>query len=86
MPFYSRFSVYIDNAELGYMTGKKTKCNAPANQRLVIVSVDLGVNHCDVYRRRYSLRKHGRSAIEGRTVRDLTQRLEFLLTSQIVRT
>jgi hypothetical protein len=34
------------------------------------VDTDLDVNHCDVYRQRCSLRKRGRSAVEGRTIRD----------------
>jgi hypothetical protein len=42
------------------------------------VGADLGTNHCNAYRRRCYLRKRGQSATEGRTVRDLAQRLGFL--------
>jgi hypothetical protein len=42
------------------------------------VDTDLGVNHCDEYRRRCSLRKRRRFVAEGRTVCDLAQRLGFL--------
>jgi hypothetical protein len=42
------------------------------------VGDDLGANHYDEYRRRCPPWKRGWSATEGRTVRDLAQRLGFL--------
>jgi hypothetical protein len=42
------------------------------------VGADLGANHYDEYQRWCSLWKCGRSAIEGRTVCDVAQRLGFL--------
>jgi hypothetical protein len=46
------------------------------------VDADLGAYHGDEYWQRCSLRKHGWSMVEGRTVRDLAQRLAFCLMSQ----
>jgi hypothetical protein len=49
------------------------------------VDTELGANHCNVYRRRCSLKYHRQSAAESQTVHDLTQWLGFLSTSRTAR-
>jgi hypothetical protein len=48
------------------------------------VGIDPDTDHYDKNCQRCSLRKRGRSAARGRTVRDLAQGLEFYLTSRTV--
>jgi hypothetical protein len=52
--------------------------DVPSRVAKKCVDVDMGTNHCDVYRWRCSLRQHEWSMVEGQMVRDQAQELGFL--------
>jgi hypothetical protein len=51
----------------------RSKCEISSGVAKKCVGADPDANHCIENRRRCSLRRYGRSAVRGRTVRDLAQ-------------